>query len=235
MTLADRTRLGAWEILEPMGVVLHAIAGPDGRDLAVVDNVPFNWDASTASRDLRIGYLEAAFDEDQPGESKESKANAGRSLETLRGMGFELRGVELPRSRLTYFIEYVERATGFDEFARERRDRDLRRQRHRGELRASHLVPAVEYLQANRIRRLLMEETARIFEDVDAIVAPWRSINPLTSMTGHPVVTIPNGFTEEDTPTGIALVGQIYGEEKLLTVAKALQDETPFHQRHPSL
>ena len=63
-------------------------------------------------------------------------------------MGHEIRGVELPRSRLTYFIEYVERATGFDEFARERRDRDLVRQRHRGELRASHLVPAVEYLQA---------------------------------------------------------------------------------------
>ena len=48
-------------------------------------------------------------------------------------------------------------------------------------------------------------------------------------------VTIPNGFTDRDTPTGIALVGQIYGEEKLLTAAKALQDETSFHQRHPSL
>ena len=221
--------------VEGCAIVLHAIAGADGRDLAVVNDVPFNWDASTALRDLRIGYFESAFDEDPPRESEESKANARRSLETLRAMGYELRGVELPRSRLTYFIEYVERATGFDEFARERRDRDLRRQRHRGELRASHLVPAVEYLQANRIRRLLMEQTARIFEDVDVIVAPWRSINPLTSMTGHPVVTIPNGFTERDTPTGIALVGQIYGEEKLLTVAKALQDETPFHQRHPSL
>ena len=80
-----------------------------------------------------------------------------------------------------------------------------------------------------------MEETAKIFEDVDVIVAPWRSINPLTSMTGHPVVTIPNGFTDADTPTGIALVGQIYGEEKLLAVAMALQDETSFHHRHPNL
>ncbi len=150
-------------------------------------------------------------------------------------MGLQLQAVEIPRNDLTFFIEFVERAAGFDEFARTRQDLGLRRQNHRGELRVSHLVPAVEYLQANRIRMLLMQELAEALEGIDILVAPWRSINALTSMTGHPVVTVLNGFTERDTPTSIAMVGQIYGEEKLLTAAKALQDETPFHHRHPRL
>ena len=221
--------------VEDNAVVLKAIAGPDDRDLAVVAGVPFHWDGSASARELRIGYFESAFEEADSPEGEETLAHARRSLETLRSLGYALKPVEIPRSRLTYFIEYVERAAGFDEFARDRRDRDLRRQRHRGELRASHLVPAVEYLQANRIRRLLMEETAAVMAELDAVVSPWRAINPLTSMTGHPVVTVPNGFEADDTPTGVALVGRIYGEERLLRAAKALQDATDYHHRHPSL
>ena len=99
----------------------------------------------------------------------------------------------------------------------------------------SQLVPAVEYLQANRIRMLLMEEVARAMEGIDVLVSPWRSINPLTSMTGHPVVVVPNGFTGEVTPTGIAFMGSIYREDKLLMLAKAYQEATGFHERHPVL
>ncbi len=221
--------------VEDNALVLRAIAGRDDRDLAVVDGVPFNWDGSASARDLRLGYLESAFADPEPSRDEENEASARESLATLRSLGYDLKPVAIPQSRLTYFIEYVERAAGFDEFARTRRDRDLKRQRHRGELRASHLVPAVEYLQANRIRRLFMEEMADEMADIDAVLSPWRAINPLTSMTGHPVVTVPNGFTADGTPTGISLVGQIYGEERLLRAAKALQDATDYHERHPSL
>ena len=220
--------------VEGNALVLKAIAGPDDRDLAAVRGVPFNWDGAASPRELRIGYFESAFEETDSPEGEETLAHARRSLAALRSLGHDLKPVEIPRNRLTYFIEYVERAAGFDEFARNRRDRDLKRQRHRGELRASHLVPAVEYLQANRIRRLLMEEMADIMAELDAVVSPWRAINPLTSMTGHPVVTVPNGFASDDTPTGIAFVGRIYGEERLLRAAKALQDATDYHNRHPS-
>ena len=220
--------------VEDCAIVLNAIVGPDARDLAVPRDTPFNWHAGDPSP-LRVGYFASAFEEDQPREAPESRTHANRSLGTLRALGVELEPVEIPKNDLTYFIEYVERSAGFDEFARTRRDQDLKRQRHRGELRASHLVPAVEYLQANRIRHLLMLETAEKLRDLDALVAPWRAINPLTSMTGHPVVVVPNGFTAENTPTGVALVGQIYGEAKLLRVAKALEDATDFHTRHPQL
>ena len=221
--------------VEDNALVLRAIAGPDDRDLAVVRDVPFNWDGTASAENLRIGYFESAFADEASSEDAEALAQHRRTLDTLRGLGYDLTPVDLPANRLTYFIEYVERAAGFDEFARNRQDQDLRRQRHRGELRASHLVPAVEYLQANRIRRLNMDEMAAVFADLDVIVSPWRAINPVTSMTGHPVVTVPNGFAEDGTPTGIGLVGQIYGEERLLLAAKTLQDETDFHTRHPAL
>jgi Asp-tRNA(Asn)/Glu-tRNA(Gln) amidotransferase A subunit family amidase len=226
--------------VEGCAVVLHAVAGPDGKDMAVPSGVPFNWDVGMNLESLRIGYFESAFNEEEPRQSTDDIMNARATLDTLRTMGFTLEPVEMPRNAfsgrdLTYFIEFVERAAGFDEFVRSRKDTGLRRQNHRGELRVSQLVPAVEYLQANRIRMLLMEEVARAMEGIDVLVSPWRSINPLTSMTGHPVVVVPNGFTGEVTPTGIAFMGSIYREDKLLMLAKAYQEATGFHERHPVL
>ena len=221
--------------VEDAALVLHAIAGPDDKDLACVREVPFNWDGAASAGGLRLGYFESAFERPESETDPENLEHARRTLDTLRSIGYELRPVEIPRDRLIYFIEYVERATGFDEFKRNRQDENLVRQRHRGELRASHLVPAVEWLQANRIRYLFMEELAGIMEGLDAVVSPWRAINPLTSMTGNPVVTVPNGFDPDGTPTGIALLGQVYGEERLLLAAKALQDATDYHLRHPRL
>lgn len=218
---------------EGCAAVLHAIAGPDGKDISVPQGIPFNWDAEMDLDSLRIGYFASAFEEEQSRQTEEDRANAAATLSTLREMGFLLEAVEIPRNDLTYFIEYVERAAGFAEFARSGQDQGLRRQNHRGELRVSQLVPAVEYLQANRIRSLLMEELAQALEGIDILVAPWRSINPLTSMTGHPVVAVPNGFTEQVTPTGIAFMGSVYGEDTLLAFAKAYQEATGFHERHP--
>ena len=220
-------------LAEDCAIVLHAIAGPDGKDLAVPRDQSFDWDANLDIGTVRVGYFASAFDEENPRQSAEDRANASEVLGTLRSMGLQLQAVEIPRNDLTYFIEFVERAAGFDEFARTREDLGLRRQNHRGELRVSQLVPAVQYLQANRIRMLLMQEMAEALEGIDVFVAPWRSINALTSMTGHPVVAIPNGFTEQGTPTGIAFLGQVYGEDKLLAVAKAYQDEAGFYRRRP--
>ena len=47
----------------------------------------------------------------------------------------------------------------------------------------------------------------------DVLVAPWGDVNPLRSMTGHPVVAVPNAFANEHTPTGIAFVGSLHREE----------------------
>ena len=221
--------------VEDCALVLSATHGPDGKDLAVPEDVPFNWDALTEARDLRIGFFESAFADTESREGAESLANGLRVVESLRSVGAELEPVQIPMNDLTYWIEYVERAAGFDEFARSGRDAGLRRTNHRGELRAWRLVSAVDFLQANRIRMLLMKESAEAMAGLDAVVAPWRAVNPLTSMTGHPVVVVPSGFDAEGLPTGVALVGQVYGEARLLAAAKALQDVTDYHLRHPVL
>ena len=215
---------------EDCAIVLDAIKGPDGKDLAVPDNIPFNWDSEADVRSLRVGYFAAAFGE---GNDEEEILNNEAALATLRSLGVELRPVTLPRNRLIYFIEYIERAAGFDEFVRSGRVAELRSASRY--LYVSRLVPAVDYLQANRVRMLLMQEVAATMQDLDVVVAPYRAINPLTSMTGHPVAAVPSGFRDDGTPTGFTMVGNIYREAAVLRLAKAFQDATDFHLRHPTL
>jgi Asp-tRNA(Asn)/Glu-tRNA(Gln) amidotransferase A subunit family amidase len=105
-------------------------------------------------------------------------------------------------------------------------------------------MPAVEYVQANRIRTLLMEAMAKIMADLDIYVAPQSRIDEpfvnihlnlwLTNLTGHPAVVVPNGFARGGKPTGITFIGNLYDEGKLLALAKAYQDATEFHSKHPS-
>jgi hypothetical protein len=101
--------------------------------------------------------------------------------------------------------------------------------------RQSRLVPAVEYLQANRVRFLLIQEMARLFEKVDLFVASTHGENLLlTNLTGHPCVVLPNGF-ERALPASLSFIGSLYGEADLLAVAKAFQDATEFHLARPIL
>jgi Asp-tRNA(Asn)/Glu-tRNA(Gln) amidotransferase A subunit family amidase len=222
---------------EDCALVLHAIAGPDERDLATAD-VRVSWDAGRDPSTLRVGYTKDLFDRDTDPESRAADAAA---LDEIRALGIELQPVTLPESDINFFIEYVERGAGFDEFARSGRDAGLVRTRHRAELRVAHMVPAVDYLQANRLRYRLMEEVSRAMSELDVVVTtrptldPKTSVNPITSLTGHPAVAVPNGFTARGTPTGMVLLGRLYREGEMLLLAKAYQDRTRFYLRKPQL
>jgi len=115
---------------------------------------------------------------------------------------------------------------------------------HIGNLcRTSQTVPAIEYVQASRIWTLLMEAMAQIMTDLDVYVAPQSRIDDpfvsnnlnlwLTNLTGHPAAVVPNGFARGGKPTGITFIGNLYDEGKLLALAKAYQDATGFHKKHP--
>lgn len=99
------------------------------------------------------------------------------------------------------------------------------------------MVPAIEYIQANRLRTLVMKATQERLEGIDVYIAPsWEGRNSLlTNLTGHPAVVMPNGLRKEGTPSSITFIGRLFGEDKLLSVAKAYQDATQFHLRHPAL
>ncbi len=218
---------------EDCAIVLDVIVGADGKDLAVPYDVPFNWDGTRSIRSLRVAYFAAGFDREK---DADTKTNGLRVIDTMRSLGIRLRSVDLPEADdSNYFIEYVDRAAGFDEFTRSDGDDLLGVQRIRAWHRFGRLVPAVEYLQANRIRMLRMEQMAKLMSDLDVIVAPYEAINTLTAATGHPVVAVPSGFRSNGTPTGIAFVGQIYKEAELLAVAKSFQEASGLVGKHPDL
>jgi Asp-tRNA(Asn)/Glu-tRNA(Gln) amidotransferase A subunit family amidase len=73
--------------------------------------------------------------------------------------------------------------------------------------------------------------------EVDVFVTPsyGGSNLTLTNLTGHPCVVLPNGFREDGTPTSISFIGKLYGESETLAVARAYQEATDFHLKHPVL
>jgi Asp-tRNA(Asn)/Glu-tRNA(Gln) amidotransferase A subunit family amidase len=222
--------------VEDCGVVLSVIAGPDGEDLAVPEEMPMRWDGQSRDYPRRIGYVPAMMDaETQP----DARANNARALATLGQLGCTLHPITLPSGDLSYFIEYVERAAAFDAFTRSGQHTGLRPRTSRF-LRACSLTTAVDYLQANRRRTIIMQEVARAIRDVDAVMFTSltldsaTSLNPVMSLTGHPSIALPNGFTADDVPTGVMFSGHLYQEGALLSLAAAYE-RAVGPRRHPPL
>jgi len=246
---------GAWSFdkvgpmcrsVEDCAVVLNAIHGPDGMDLTVVD-LPFNWNATQDIRRLRVGYLKVAFQQQRP--VHEEQVNDEATLEVLRSLGVNLREMNLPNlpiNATNLASAFAEISAVWDEMVNNGQDAQLTRQDpdHIGNLcRTTQMMPAIAYIQANRIRTLLMKAMAEIMTDFDIYVAPQSRIDEpssihlnlwLTNLTGHPAVVVPNGFARGGKPTGITFIGNLYDEGKLLALAKAYQDATDFHRKHPS-
>ncbi len=101
--------------------------------------------------------------------------------------------------------------------------------------RTSRFIPAVEYIQANRIRTLLMQRMDEVMKQVDVFVTPSLGGNVLlaTNLTGHPALVLPNGF-HDGTPVSLSFIGRLFGEAELVAVAEAYQAATGFHRQHPA-
>ena len=227
--------------VEDCAAVFQAIYGPDGRDTTVVD-APFRWDPSGDVRKLRVGYLKSIFEE-KPQEGREEwHALDLAALEDLRKLGIELKPIELPKLPIDALglILTAEAAAAFDELTRSGKDDLLVRQIEQAwpnVFRQGQMIPAVAYLQANRIRTMAMREMDRILADIDVYVSPTYGGNNLllTNLTGHPSVVVPNGFRKDGTPTSITFLGRLFGEGETLALAKAYQDATGWHLKRPKL
>ncbi len=95
--------------------------------------------------------------------------------------------------------------------------------------RTQRFVPAVEYIQAMRVRTRIMREFDDAFGDLDLFIG---SNLGLTNLTGHPEVCMPNGY-HEGSPTSLRMTGKLYGDTEILTLAHAYQQVTDFHLRKP--
>jgi Asp-tRNA(Asn)/Glu-tRNA(Gln) amidotransferase A subunit family amidase len=237
---------------EDCALVFGAIHGGDGLDPAAVTR-PFSWPLGRDVRTLRVGYVKGLFDEDRSANVKDDAAKARvrewqeadrRALDVLRGLGFDLLPIELPRTYPVDALSFIlgaEAATAFDELTRSGRDAELARQvadAWPNVFRQSQLVPAVEYIRANRLRRLVMKEMEDLMRSVDLYVSPTYAGENLllTNLTGHPQVVIPHGFRASDgTPLSFTFTGSLYGETDLLAVASAFQQVTDHHLKRPEI
>ena len=230
---------------EDCALVFDAIQGPDGRDNAVLD-VPFNWDATADVTRLRVGYLRSTFEDDieddpehpQRVESqRQNLANNRAALEVIRGLGVQVAPFDLPDLPVQAigFILGTEAAAAFDMPTLNTQLDSMRaapeESRRPDRFRTSRFVPAVEYLQAQRLRMRIIEEVHEALGDFDLFIG---SNVALTNLTGHPEISLPNGFFL-GSPTSLRFTGKLFGEAEMLLLAHAYQAATDHHLQHPTL
>ena len=223
--------------VEDTALVLHAIHGGDDKDASAVD-FPFHWNAKRKVSDLKIGYLKSAFDD----ADENSKPFNDAVLDVIRKLGVKLIPIEwpdIPYGELGFILS-AEAATAFDEITWNKEIDTLVRQGRRtwpNTFRFSRFIPAVEYIQANRLRTMVMQKMAEVMSQVDVVITPSFGGGTLllTNLTGHPAVVLPNGFQENGAPVSISFIGNLFKESDLLIAAKAYQDATGFHLQHPKM
>ncbi|MFH1699781.1 MAG: amidase [Candidatus Zixiibacteriota bacterium] len=220
--------------VEDCALVYDAIRGTDGIDVSVVD-AAFNYKPEIELKSLKIGYLKKDFDNDSS-----YMGHNNNALQVMRDLGAELIEIELPNLPIMSMsiILSAEAAAAFDELTRFNRDDLLVRQIKNSwpnSFRSSRFIPAVEYIQANRMRTLMIEEMADLMKNIDVYIAPsFEGDNLLlTNLSGHPCVVLPHGFDDEGSPTSITFIGRLYDEATVLAVAGKFQNATDFHLKHP--
>lgn len=220
--------------LNDCALVFNAIRGTDGLDPSVHD-APFAYRGALPLKGMTIGYLKSDFAADYPGQELDQAA-----LAKLRELGATLVPISLPDLPLDNLpnILNAEAAAAFDDLTRRNQDDLLVAQdtdAWPNLFRAARFIPAVEYIQAQRERTLLLEQMGELMKRVDVYVAPSLEGDNLlvTNLDGQPCAVVPDGFTAPDAPHSISFIGRWYDEATLLGVARAYQDAVDFDARRP--
>jgi len=237
--------------VEDCALVMSVIAKPDGRDLSVAD-LPFNWDASLDPKSLKVGYLADAFaDADR---DAEWAAIDALTIAKLKELGFDLVPLAVPEFPTDVLRLSVESAVFHDGLLRSGRYKEMTNKSRGERMRSARLIPAVEYLQSQRMRSLMMLELAKATAAVDVYLTPSTHGSPrregdrdvsnapelatqrhsnMANLACYPAVALPSGFLASGAPTSVSFMAQPYREAELLAVAKAYQDATSFHRKQP--
>ena len=222
---------------EDAAIVFAFIHGTDGMD-ASARNMPFNYTGKVDITKLRIGYASNYIDT-LPANSPEKN-----SLATLTKMGAHVTPVIFPDTLhgdlILSLIISAEAAAAFDPLTRSNRDDEMvqqKKDRWPNVFRTARFVPAVEYINACRMRYVIMQKMAAFYSNYDIIIAPPETGDQLaiTNLTGNPSVTVPDGFDKNGMPSAITFIGYLYSEATLLAFAKAYQDATEFNKLHPRM
>ena len=247
--------------LGPMGrtaddcaIVLAAIAGRDPQDESTVAREFAYERRAEAGKPLRVAVPKGVVEKVQP----EVRANFDKALETLKGSIEVTRDVEwpdLPWGPAVSAIVGAEGASAFLELIESGRVKELKcpKDRHGGY--GGTLIPAVDYLQAMRLRRPMKRALAKLFASFDVVASPTRAtvaypadknfedvypgisggpaLIPAGNLCGLPALAMPNGFGENGLPTSLAFMGPAFSERDLVRLGNAFQSRTDWHQRRP--
>lgn len=221
---------------EDNAIVYRYLKGTDGKDYGSVDHT-FNYNPKRDLKKLRIAYAENYFRR-LPKDAMEWSV-----LETFKAMGAEAKPVVFPDTAFYPFnivslVLNAESAAAFDELTRTDRDSLIERQDKAfwpNTFRSARYIPAVEYINANRYRSRLCQQVQNFMKDYDVLIVPTFAGSQLaiTNLTGNPVVCLPMGFNQRGLPQSITFIGNLYDEASILEAAKAYQNKTEHHKKHP--
>jgi len=241
--------------VEDAALVLNAISGPDGRDLACVPST-LAFDATASVKGLRIGYFPKWMKED-PATGIDREA-----LETVKKLGMtpvEVTLPDWPYDSLNLIL-FAEAGAAFEELTLSHKVDQLKAQvpdAWPNCFRQARFLSAVDFVQADRFRRKVAEEMARVFADVDLLLVPSLRDEMLviSNNTGHPSLTLRAGFVEvaearsdwapdpahplpkfsppRRVPHGVTLIGRLFDEGTLAQAGIALEAAFAVAQEHP--
>ena len=249
-------KLGAMtRSVEDTMLVLHAISGPDGIDVASVPS-RLDYDADASVKGLKVGYF--------PGWMKEDPATEvdRASLDAMRRLGMVPTEVALPDWPYDSLnlILFAESAAAFEELTLSGKADELSMQvpdAWPNLFRESRFLSAVDFVQADRLRRKVAVEMARLMGSVDLLLVPSLRDDMLviSNNTGHPSLTLRTGFVEvsqarsdwapspahplptfsppRKVPYGVTLIGRLFDEGTIARAGLALEREMAVAEARP--
>jgi Asp-tRNA(Asn)/Glu-tRNA(Gln) amidotransferase A subunit family amidase len=222
---------------EDAATVFSFIHGTDGKDVSAV-NRSFNLSNKRGVKELKIAYSKNHFDRLDSTNSQEWGV-----IKALREQGIAISPMILPdtdsyKFDLIGMVIGAEAAAAFDEFTRIGLDDQMTRQTRfdwPNYFRVSRLIPAVEYVNANRHRTILMQKMNEAMEPWDVVITPSFGNRQLaiTNLTGHPALCMPIGFNKQGLPTSITFLSNLFREEELVKLGTYFQSVTNHDEKHP--
>jgi Asp-tRNA(Asn)/Glu-tRNA(Gln) amidotransferase A subunit family amidase len=241
--------------VEDAFLVLAAISGPDASDLSSVPS-RLDFAARDPIKELKVGFFPSWMKETPATEVDRAALETVRSLEMVP---VEVSLPDWPYGCLNTIL-FAEAAASFEELTLSHGVDRLKMQVADGwpnTVRQSRFLSAVDFVQADRLRRKVAQEMARIFEKVDLLLVPALrdEILTITNFTGHPALTLPAGFIEvgearsdwapdpmhplpafspkRRVPHGVTLIGRLFDEGTIGRVGVALEKAFAVCRKRP--
>ena len=241
--------------VEDAMLVLQAISGPDAGDVASVAS-KLDFDATASVQGLKVGYFPAWMSE-SPATDVDRAA-----LRAVQQLGMVPTAVSLPDWPYDslYPILFAEGAAAFEELMLSGQANELKVQvadAWPNLFRQSRFLSAVDFVQADRLRRKVALEMARVFAQVDLLLVPSLRSEMLTisNFTGHPSLTLRTGFVQvaearsdwapdpdnplptfappRRVPHGVTLIGRLFDEGRLAGAGMALEAASAVAAERP--